>query len=120
MSKEIKVVGWVHSEYPFKSEDAIIGGLGGFFNWKEKGMRWKNYLYTQPGEWHPYLEALRKEIIENEIKITGETHQYANSGTPLFSDGKIGCWSFRGWGDLMAAIWSEEENKDYTYMDFYM
>ena len=39
---------------------------------------------------------------------------------PLFSDGKVATFSFRGWGDLMAAIWSEAEDKDYGYMDFYM
>jgi hypothetical protein len=32
----------------------------------------------------------------------------------------VATFSYRGWGDIMAAIWSEEENKDYNYMDFYM
>ncbi len=38
----------------------------------------------------------------------------------MFNDGTAGMFSFRAWGDLMAAIWAEHENRDYGYMDFYM
>jgi hypothetical protein len=51
--------------------------------------------------------------------MTGQEHQY-NSGVPVFSDGKVATYTYRGWGDLMAAIWATEEDKDYHYMDFYM
>ena len=41
--------------------------------------------------------------------------------TPVFDDGTVGSFSFRAWGDLMAAIWNTEENTNkYSYMDFYM
>jgi hypothetical protein len=28
--------------------------------------------------------------------------------------------TFRAWGDFMDAVWSEEEDRDMSYMDFYM
>lgn len=39
-------------------------------------------------------------------------------GCPVFSDGTVSRMSFRAWGDFMAAVWSEEEDKDYCYVDF--
>jgi hypothetical protein len=41
-------------------------------------------------------------------------------GVPVFEDETISTFSYRAWGDLLSAIWSEEENKDYNYMAFYM
>ena len=49
-----------------------------------------------------------------------EQHQNGAVAVPLWSNGKVDTYSFRSWGDLMAAVWSTEENKDYGYMDFYM
>jgi hypothetical protein len=37
----------------------------------------------------------------------------------MFSDGSVATFSLRGWGDLLAAVYSERDNKDYCYMDFY-
>lgn len=95
-----------------------VGGIGGWFNWESKGMRWKDYVAT----WRvpAYAEALRKEIVEKGIRRGGDWHQNDEEGTPLFSDGKVGSFTYRAWGDLLAAIWSEEEGNDYTYMDFYL
>ncbi len=99
-------------------EDIGIGGLGGFF---EDGMRWKDYLEIFTDEGKILVEHLRDKIIENNIRCTGYEHQNsAYNSVPLFSNGKVATYSFRAWGDLMAAVWSENDNKDYNYMTFYM
>jgi len=80
----------------------------------------EDYIENWDHEVTPYLEAIRRSVIKNGFRLTGEDHQYRDCGVPLFEDLTIAEFSFRAWGDLMAAIWAEEENKDYHYMDFYM
>ena len=92
-----------------------VGGLGGWFS---EGMRWRDYFEDLRVESKPYIEAIRKEVILKGIRATGEEHQRAY--VPVFSDGTVGRFSWRAWGDLMAAIWSEQDNRDYSYMSFYM
>ena len=58
---------------------------------------------------------MRKFVIEHKIKITGDQHQYSDAGVPLFSDNTVGFFSYRGWGDFMAAVWSTEENINYNW-----
>lgn len=112
----IEVVRWISSEEAEKYESSI-GGLGGFF---DNGMRGqKDYFNKLKPDRKEYAEALRKEIIKNNIRIKGSEHDNGDEGTPLFSDNTVGSFSWRAWGDLMAAIWSEQEDKDYCYMDFY-
>ena len=111
---------WISNDEANNYRNCPIGGLGGFFNWKEKGMRWKDYLDIWHPEVHPYLEAIRESVLNNKIRYTGQYHQNGSNGVPLFEDNSVALFSFRGWGDLMAAIWGEEEDKDYSYMDFYM
>ena len=114
---EIKVEKFIKYDEASKKEQSL-GGLGGFF---DNGMRWKEILdcYTEEGQ--KYCEALRKYIVENKIKRGGDFHQSdEEGGAPLFSDGTTATFSYRAWGDFMAGVWSEEENKDYTYMSFYM
>lgn len=126
----IKVVDWLDYE-EIGERCASCGGMGGWFNSGHiftdpekydpethgKGQRWKDYLESRHPDEHPYVEAIRESVLVHKLRVNGSQHQ--NTHTPLFSDGTIGTFSFRGWGDLMAAIWSEEEDKDYTYMDFY-
>jgi len=112
--KEITVVSWDESDIP-KEGDAAIGWWGGFF---EEGMRWKDYLAAFDEKVHPYLEAARKSAVKNRIKVTGAQHQW-DGITPVFSDGRYFAMTYRAWGDFMAAVWSEEENSDKSYMDFY-
>lgn len=116
----MKIIDWVDYEDAGENYvDNLIGGLGGFFNWEKKGMRWKDYIEEYPDEKDKiYIEALRKEIVKNNLKFTGHVHQNG-LGVPLFEDNTVALYSYRAWGDLMAAIWSEEENKDYCYMEFY-
>lgn len=117
MSEEITVVEWVdESDIPQDAE--VLSWMGGWFNFSEKGQRWQTYLDNFKPIAYPYLEAVRRDVVKNEYRFTGKNHQ--ESGTPKFSDGKYMSLTWRAWGDLMAAIWSEEENVDYNYMNFYM
>lgn len=117
IASEITVVDWIPDSESEDREEAI-GGFGGFFR---EGMRGNSdYFCRIDQEYQPYYKAIRKSVIELNIRHTGEEHQNAPDGVPLFSDGKVARFSWRAWGDLMAAIWSEEENEDYSYMDFYM
>jgi hypothetical protein len=50
--------------------------------------------------------------------VTGAEHQHQGI-TPVFSDGRHFAMTFRAWGDFMAAVWSEEEDRNMSYMDFY-
>lgn len=97
--------------------ESSLGGLGGFFS---HGMRWKDYLAQYVPEVHETLEWLRVAILENEIRCDGYEHQNTTASCPVFEDGTCACYSYRAWGDLMAAIWSTAENHDYSYMSFYM
>ena len=110
---KITVVSW--SENDVSEGAASIGWWGGFF---EHGMRWKDYVENFDSEVHPYLEAARKSAVENKIKATGMEHQYRGI-TPVFSDGRYFAMTFRAWGDFMAAVWSEEEGRNMSYMEFY-
>ncbi len=100
-----------------KLPDSGLGGMGGWFS---HGDRWEDYLNEWVEEVRPRLESLRAAIIENNIRYNGYQHQHGNLETcPVFSDGTAATYSFRAWGDLMAAVWSSHDNKDYSYMDFY-
>lgn len=112
----MKVVEWI-PDTDCSRRECSVGGLGGFFR---DGMRWKDYIGLVCDDDRKYLEAIRESVVSNGIRYSGETHQYGDSGVPLFSDGTVGQFSYRAWGDLMAAIWSTEEKRDYEYMDFYI
>lgn len=116
--KQIRVKRWISYNDSERFERSI-GGWGGWFNAEEKGLRWKDFISEMDPEDQGYFKAVRKSLIKNKIRLTGSGHQADDLGVPQFSDGTVGVFTFRAWGDLMAAIWSEEENNDYTYMDFY-
>lgn len=116
----MKVTSWISYEEAQSYPDNKIGGMGGWFNFHEKGQRWKDYIGIFEPQAHIHIEALRESIIENNIRTGGDDHQQSDNGVPLFSDGTVATYSYRAWGDLMAAVWSEVEDKDYNYMDFYM
>lgn len=109
---------WIKYEDAKNFTDNKIGGFGGFFN---DGMRWEDYIETFTDKAKIYVEALRYEIVNKNLKFTGRDHQSSNhENAPLFEDDTTATYSMRAWGDLMAAIWSQQEDKDYCYMDFYM
>lgn len=110
------VIGWIDDD---EIEDGFIthfGGLGGFF---KNGMRWKDYIDVLDEDEKLYAEALRRAVVDHDFRYTGDQHQNGPLGVPVFSDGTYASFSLRAWGDLMAAIWSEQEDVDYSYMDFY-
>jgi len=120
LNNTIKVIDWLD----YRSSDAgdagdaeYAGAIGryypGFF---EQGMRWKDYQKRVFDTEMGHVEALRSEIVDKQIRITGMDHH--EKYIPLFNDETIACLSVCSWGDLMAAIWSEEEDKDYSYRDF--
>jgi hypothetical protein len=110
----LSVVSWDVNDVPEHGD--TIGWWGGFF---EEGMRWQDYLDAINPKVHPYLEAARRSAVENRIRVSGESHQH-DGITPVFSDGTTFAMTYRSWGDFMAAVWSEEENRDYSYIDFYV
>ena len=111
----MKVVEWI--AYDDSDEiEVSFGGLGGVF---KHGMRWKDYINNLSDHSKKYAEAIRKSVLENEIRIKGDDHQHGGSGVPVFDDGTCTSMSYRAWGDIMAAIWAEKEDTDYCYMDFY-
>jgi hypothetical protein len=120
----LKVTNFVCYDEASSREDLGLGGMGGWFGESERGWdaghRWKDYVESYNEEVRPALEELRKALIKHGIRCTGEQQQNRAEVCPLWSNGKADTYSFRAWGDLMAAIWSTEDNKDYSYMDFYM
>lgn len=88
--------------------------------WFAEGHRWDDYLAALPDGTSEHAEALRADVVAKRLRLTGEQHQYGDGGVPVFSDGTAGVFTYRAWGDLMAAIWSTEDGRDYHYMDFYM
>lgn len=96
-----------------------LDDLGSSSSFKE-GMRWPDYRAGYDAEWHPYIEAVRQSIIKNEIWAGGDWHQYSPNGLPVVANSHFMRCSFRSWGNLMAAVWSSELNRNFSYMDFYM
>lgn len=115
----MKVKEWIAYDEVGDRED-IVAWLGGWFNWERKGNRWKDYLSEYDPIAHPYLEAIRESVLEHGLRFGGDVHQQHPEGVPLFEDNMVATFSYRAWGDLMAAIWSEAHDTDYTYMTFYM
>ena len=111
---DISVIDWISGD-DAQEKEVSIGGMGG---WAQNGARWNDLISGISSEQKPYYEALRASILQEHIRVAGDTHQ--NEYVPLVSDGTVGSFSFRAWGDLMACIWATEDNTDYNYMDFYM
>lgn len=116
-SSERHVVRWVSYDQADFSGALNIGGWGGDI---EKGMRWADFLADVDAPCIVYFEALRRAIVARGLRRGGDWHQHGPHGAPVFDDGAVATFSMRGWGDLLAAIWSTEQGRDYKYMDFYM
>lgn len=110
---EITVIRWIGSEEAEKIE-CSAGGVGGWFAY---GHRWSDYEKAFFNKAHSHLRAIRASVLKNEIWQPGDWHQ--DHGIPLFSDGTVAQFTFRAWGDLMAAIWSTELDVHMCYLDFY-
>lgn len=113
-----RVESWI-SYFEADEYEKSIGGWGGWFNGEEKGQRWKDFIEAVEPIKRPYYEAVREAAILHGLRFSGSIHQQSENGAPLFDDDTVGQFTMRAWGDLMAAIWSEEDDEDYSYMDFY-
>lgn len=65
------------------------------------------------------LQLVCDEIAANRYMFSGEAHQNASTGVPVFSDGTCFRASMRVWGGLMARVYASSDAQ-YSYMDFYM
>jgi hypothetical protein len=112
-----QVIGWVAWASVELRDYVDIGGWGGAV---EKGHGWNDYIASANQKYLLYYEALRAAIIERGLRRGGDWHQQGRDGVPVFDDGVIATFSFRGWGDLMAAIWADADGRRFGYMDYYM
>ena len=126
----MKIEKWIKYEEAEGKEENGLGGSGGWFGYDEMNRdaagrwtmsrgRWPDYLDHFEPKVRSMLEELYQSIVANRIRCTGEEHQHGAVAVPLWDNGKVDTYSMRAWGDLMAAVWSTEDNKDYGYMDFY-
>jgi hypothetical protein len=114
---EHKVVEWIAYDDIGDRPDSV-GGMGGWFGW-ERHDTWQDFLDAFSEEKHGYFEAIRESVIERGHWIDGGRHQQCDEGVPLFEDGTVGSFSFRAWGDLMAAIKESVDHQRHDYMEFY-
>lgn len=118
----MKVAEWISFDRASTLTESF-GGLGGWFGASSKGFdaahTWQDYLARWKTDTHPRAEALRESIVANRIWECGDWHQDDDNGVPMFDDGTVATFSFRGWGDLLAAVWTEQLGRQYCYMDFY-
>ncbi len=112
---DLHVVEWISCKEADERGLSDMGGMGGWV----QGENWNEYLSQFDSKNHTHLEALRKAVLAEGLRIGGDDHQAAY--VPVFSDGTCAIFSFRAWGDLLAAIYNTHENtSEYGYMDFYM
>lgn len=125
----MKVIDWIANAVADGKPEAPIGGMGGWFGHDPAGTTrdeiwgaqhtWADYLARWDPAVHAHAEALRAAIVAARIWEAGDWHQSEGCGVPLFDDGTVATFSFRGWGDLLAAVWTEQLGRQYCYMDFY-
>lgn len=93
---ELKIVGWTNFEcrYPTKT--------------------------VEGEEVRQIVQLIGDEVVKYGYSFSGQEHQNALTGVPVFSDGTCLRASMRAWGQIMAAIYSSVEGVNLSYMDFYM
>lgn len=93
---ELKIVGWTNFEcrYPTKT--------------------------VEGEEVTQIVQLIGDEVVKYGYSFSGQEHQNALTGVPVFSDGTCLRASMRAWGQIMAAIYSSVEGVNLSYMDFYM
>ena len=122
----MKVDRWISYADADGMPESPLGGMGGWFGAGVKDGRshfnephtWDDYLDNWK-EARPYAEAVRESVIDLRLWESGDFHQGDDCGVPVFDDGTVATFSFRAWGDLMAAIWTQQLGRQYCYMDFY-
>ncbi len=94
--EELKIVGWSNFECEYPSRN-VIGE-----------------------EVSKIVQLIGDEVVKYGYSFSGEAHQNALTGVPVFSDGTCLRASMRAWGQIMAAIYSAVDGINLSYMDFYM
>ena len=89
-------------------------------------MGWTNFECRYPTktvegeEVTQIVQLFGDEVVKYGYSFSGQEHQNALTGVPVFSDGTCLRASMRAWGQIMAAIYSSVEGVNLSYMDFYM
>lgn len=94
--EKLKIVGWTNFECEYPSKNA------------------------EGPEFREIMQLIGDEVVKHGYSFSGHDHQFASTGVPVFSDGTCLRASMRSWGYIMAAIHSEIEGINLSYMDFYM
>lgn len=65
-------------------------------------------------------DAIIEDIRAHGYVFSGQDHQNAKTGCPMFEDGTVRTYSLRGWGRVMATAWNLlDSNGEPDYMEFY-
>ena len=59
----MKVKKWISYKEADQHEKSV-GGWGGWFNGKERGMRWMNFIEEIDEDEQQYYEAIRSSVVE--------------------------------------------------------
>ena len=94
--EKLRIVGWTNFECEYPTKNA------------------------QGEEFREIMQLIGDEVVKHGYSFSGQDHQNELTGVPVFSDGTCLRASMRSWGYIMAAIYSEIEGKEITYMDYYM
>jgi ASC-1-like (ASCH) protein len=62
-------------------------------------------------------QAIIEEIRKYGYLFGGDVHEELS---PVFNDGTMASYSWRGWGDVMAEAWKMKNDSGYAYMNCYM
>lgn len=122
----MRITEWISNERAEPLTQSF-GGLGGWFGFSasvdggDETHTWADYLAEVCADdvARSRAEALREAIVERRLWEDGCWHQEADDGVPMFDDGTVATFSFRAWGDLLAAVWTEQLGRQFCYMDFY-
>ena len=87
---------------------------GGFFSF---GMRWRDYYTRVPIQHRARVEAIRVYVASHGLRLTGRDYE-RRVAVPVFVDGSIGFFTPHGYADLMAAVWSDQDDRDYSYINY--
>ena len=116
--REVEVIAWVDEDDPRAKGEASCWGFGG---WVE-GEGWPAFIDDIREPHQAHYEALRRSIVRNRIWEEAYWHQGQDGEAhiPVFSDGTVGSFTLRSWGDLLAAVWNTALGRsDLGYMSFY-
>lgn len=87
---------------------------------------WTNFECESPSKniegdvFEKVVQLIYEEVLNYGYCFSGQDHQNALTGVPVFSDGTCLRASMRSWGYIMAAIYSVVDSTNLSYMDFYM